>query len=95
MTEKVKVEVVYALAHEATNIELLVEINTSIKSVIDQSGILIKHSDIDLSKNKIGIFSQIKSLNDSVEEGDRIEIYRPLIADPKEARRKRIQKRTN
>lgn len=88
-----KIEVVYAFAEVASCIELEVENNTSIKSAIEQSGILSKHPEIDLMKNKVGIFSQLKSLDDLPEEGDRIEIYRPLAADPKEARRQRAEKR--
>ena len=60
MAEKMKIEVIYALAHDATTIELLVEENISIGSAIEKSGILIKHPEIDLSKNKVGVFSQIK-----------------------------------
>ncbi|KIE93474.1 hypothetical protein AP1022_00242 [Actinobacillus pleuropneumoniae] len=57
--------------------------------MILQSGILEKYTEIDLRTNKVGIFSRPVKLTDMVENGDRIEIYRPLIADPKEIRRKR------
>ena len=48
--------------------------------------------DIDLSKTKVGIWSRVVKLRDSVSDGDRIEIYRPLIADPKEIRKRRAEK---
>ena len=57
--------------------------------MIVQSGVLEKYTEIDLRQNKVGIFSRLAKLTDMVENGDRIEIYRPLVADPKEIRRKR------
>ncbi|MGL4214860.1 MAG: RnfH family protein, partial [Morganella morganii] len=53
------------------------------------SGILALRDDVDLTQNKVGIFSRPAKLTDIVSDGDRVEIYRPLIADPKEMRRKR------
>ena len=50
-----------------------------------------KYTEIDLRQNKVGIFSRLAKLTDMVENGDRIEIYRPLIADPKEIRRKKAE----
>ena len=50
------------------------------------------YADIDLSKTKVGIWSRVVKLRDSVSDGDRIEIYRPLIADPKEIRKRRAEK---
>jgi putative ubiquitin-RnfH superfamily antitoxin RatB of RatAB toxin-antitoxin module len=47
--------------------------------------------DIDLAKNKLGIYSRPVKLHDEVHDGDRVEIYRPLIADPKELRRQRAE----
>ena len=62
-----------------------------VQTAIVQSGILQQFNDIDLRTNKIGIFSLPVKLNDQLKEGDRIEIYRPLLADPKEIRRKRAE----
>ena len=59
------------------------------EEVINESGILTHFPQIDLSKNKVGIFGKITKLTNTVRAQDRIEIYRPLIADPKEARKKR------
>ena len=62
-----------------------------VQTAIVQSGILQQFNDIDLRTNKIGIFSRPVKLNDQLKEGDRIEIHRPLLADPKEIRRKRAE----
>ncbi len=88
MTNKT-VEVVYALPEQATVITLNIDDTTTVGEAISQSGILAKHPDIDLSRQAVGIFSQIVSLDTVPRDGDRIEIYRPLIADPKEMRRRR------
>jgi putative ubiquitin-RnfH superfamily antitoxin RatB of RatAB toxin-antitoxin module len=66
--------------------------NLTIEEAIEMSGILKKHKEIDLNINHVGIFNQVKKLTDKVNAGDRIEIYRDLIANPKEVRRKRAQK---
>ncbi|MBT3047384.1 MAG: RnfH family protein [gamma proteobacterium symbiont of Ctena orbiculata] len=59
------------------------------KQAIEASGILERFPEIDLKTNKIGIFGKATKLDALLSEGDRVEIYRPLIADPKEARKKR------
>lgn len=64
----------------------------TIEEVINKSGILDYYSEIDFNINKVGIYSNIKQLSDFVKQFDRIEIYRPLIIDPMEARRIRAQK---
>jgi putative ubiquitin-RnfH superfamily antitoxin RatB of RatAB toxin-antitoxin module len=59
------------------------------QQAIEASGILQRFPEIDLKTNKIGIFGKAAKLDAMLTEGDRVEIYRPLIADPKEARKKR------
>ena len=66
-----------------------VDEGTMIQTAILQSGILQRFTEIDLRENKVGIYSRPAKLNDQLKDGDRIEIYRPLLADPKEIRRKR------
>ncbi|PPS59370.1 hypothetical protein CRX72_25480 [Pantoea sp. BRM17] len=61
-------------------------------AALEASGLLQLRRDIDLAQNKTGIFSRPVKLGDTVEEGDRVEIYRPLIADPKELRRQRAER---
>lgn len=85
----ITVEVVYGLADEQTLLSFTVEEKTDIKSAIVQSGILEKYPDIDLETTKVGIFGKVAKMDQALREKDRIEIYRPLIADPKEVRKKR------
>ncbi|TCK01545.1 hypothetical protein EV694_0160 [Volucribacter psittacicida] len=88
---KIQIELAYALPDRYYLKTLQVESGTTIQHAILQSGILQQYTDIDLRQNKIGIFSRPAKLTDIVNAGDRIEIYRPLLADPKEIRRKRAE----
>lgn len=83
------VEVAHATDQKQTILALRVEAGTTAMQAIEQSGILQQFPDIDLAKNKIGIFAKLSKPDTELKEGDRVEIYRPLIADPKEVRRKR------
>lgn len=85
----IKVEVVYALPNEQTLLTLEVPEGSTVRDVILQSGILQRYPEIDLNKNKVGIFSKINKLDNSVRVMDRVEIYRSLTIDPMEARRLR------
>lgn len=89
MSEKIVVEVVYAYPERYFLKKLTLENPITIQNAIVQSGVLEKYTEIDLRQNKVGIFSRTTKLTDMVENGDRIEIYRPLIADPKEIHRKK------
>ena len=83
------VEVIYATLEQQRIISLEVESGATIEQCILLSGVLTEHPEINLQQTKVGIFSQVKPLDHQVIDGDRIEIYRPLIADPKAVRRKR------
>ena len=91
MSEKIVVEVVYAYPERYFLKKLTLENPITIQNAIVQSGVLEKYTEIDLRQNKVGIFIRLAKLTDMVENGDRIEIYRPLIADPKEIRRKKAE----
>lgn len=91
-TDKITVEVCYALPEKQTLLSLEVEASATIEQVIRQSGIIELYPEIDLTHNKVGIFSKLAKLTDILHDGDRIEIYRPLIADPKEVRKQRAEK---
>lgn len=73
--------------------DLDVPVGTTLRQAIEQSGVLQREPGIDLSTCRVGIFGKLKELDVPLREHDRVEIYRPLIADPKEARRKRAEKR--
>ena len=88
-TGMLHVEVVYALPGETTVIPVAIDKGSTIADAIEASGIERLFPQIKLDGNKVGVFSQIKSPGDEVYDGDRIEIYRPLKADPKQIRRKR------
>ncbi|QIM62673.1 RnfH family protein [Pasteurellaceae bacterium Orientalotternb1] len=89
--QKMVVDVAYAYPDKAFLKKVYLDSPVSIQNVILQSGVLEKFTEIDLRENKVGIFSRPAKLTDLVEDGDRIEIYRPLIADPKEIRRLRAE----
>ncbi|NKB38427.1 MAG: RnfH family protein [Gammaproteobacteria bacterium] len=91
-TSRLAVEVVYALKDQAYVQAVLVEPGTTLEEAIKQSDVLQKYPEIDLSLNRIGIYAELRNLQDIVDDGDRIEIYRPLQADPKDARRLRADK---
>ncbi|MGB3726679.1 MAG: RnfH family protein [Glaciecola sp.] len=92
MSNTVTIEITYALPNKQTLLSLNVPPNTTVEHAIEQSGILQLHPDIDLSNNKVGVWYKACKLDTCVNVGDRIEIYRPLIADPKEVRKRRAQK---
>jgi uncharacterized protein len=92
MSEQITVEVAYALPQRQSLLTVSVAPHSSVQQVIEQSGILQQFSEIDLSTQKVGIWSRPVKLEDNVKAGDRIEIYRPLIADPKDLRRRRAEK---
>lgn len=89
MAEKIDVEVVYALPHEQTLLKVQVPQGATLTEAIQLSGILDKCPEIDLSSNKVGIYGKLSKPDVELRDRDRIEIYRPLIADPKEVRRQR------
>lgn len=91
----IHVEVVYALPHEQKVFELAVESDLTVQDIIEQSGVLLAYPEIDLNENKVGVFSRNVKLDATVRDKDRIEIYRPLLADPKEIRRKRAEQAKN
>ena len=85
----ITVEVAYALPDRQVILAAVVPANSTAHQAIELSGIIEKFPEIDLAKNKIGIFSRLVPLSQTLQAHDRVEIYRPLIADPKAARRER------
>lgn len=89
----INVEIAYAKPEKQMLISISVAENCTILEVILQSGMLQAFPEIDLDSANVGIFSTLCSLEKIVENGDRIEIYRPLQTDPKDARRQRALKK--
>ena len=92
MPNTIAIEITYALPDKQTLLSLNVSPETTVQDAIEQSGILLLHSDIDLRTNKVGVWYKTTKLTTQLKAGDRIEIYRPLIADPKEVRKIRAEK---
>ena len=83
------VEVAYALADKQSLISIEVENGSTLKEAIEASGVLETFEQIDLTKDRVGIFAKFATLDTILREKDRVEIYRPLVADPKKARKER------
>ena len=88
------IQLCYALPEQAVVIDLDIEPGCTLEQAISQSGLLTQFPEIDLTQNKIGIYGKLKPLDTVARDGDRIEIYRPLQADPMESRRRRAQHKT-
>ncbi|MAD53989.1 MULTISPECIES: RnfH family protein [unclassified Idiomarina] len=86
------IEVAYATPERQAILTVTVAEGTDVKTCIERSGILEQFTDIDLGKQKVGIWSKATKLDAQPRDGDRIEIYRPLIADPKAIRKKRAER---
>jgi putative ubiquitin-RnfH superfamily antitoxin RatB of RatAB toxin-antitoxin module len=87
----IRVEVAYAKPELQVIIPLDVAEGITLEEAIEQSGILRQFPEIDLNQNKVGIFGKISKKDQVLREHDRVEIYRPLIADPKEVRKQRAK----
>lgn len=86
---EISVEVVCALPGAQHLVELKVARGTTAREAIARSGLLAQLPQIDPDRQKIGVFGRMIKADTVLQEGDRLEIYRPLIADPKDARRRR------
>jgi hypothetical protein len=89
MSSEILVEVAYALPQQQVIIPVKVAEGATAEQAVKASGILKKFPEIDLAQNKLGIFGKLTKNDTVLRERDRVEIYRPLIADPKEVRRQR------
>ena len=93
MAERLRVLVCYATARDEWLRELEVDPGATVGEAIERSGVLEAFPDINLTTQPVGIFAKKKTLDTVLRARDRIEIYRPLVADPKESRRKRAAKK--
>lgn len=89
MTESIRVQVVYALPERQDIVTIELPEGASVAQAVEASGLLQKYPDIDLARNKFGVFAKLVKADQVLRDRDRVEIYRPLIADPKEVRRQR------
>ena len=86
------VEVAYALPDKQSLISIEIKNGSTLKEAIEASGILETFEQIDLTKDRVGIFAKFASLDTILRDKDRVEIYRPLVADPKQVRKDRAAK---
>ncbi len=89
MIESINVEVAYAEPEKQIIRTVNVDVGTTIGAAIVQSGIMMDFPALELEEAKVGIFGKAAKMTTVLADGERVEIYRPLIADPKEVRRKR------
>jgi putative ubiquitin-RnfH superfamily antitoxin RatB of RatAB toxin-antitoxin module len=90
--QNIQVEVVLAMPERQELIALEVAIGSTVADAITRSGLAEMFEGFELDLEKVGIFGQKASPEQVLRDGDRVEIYRPLIADPKEVRRQRALK---
>ena len=83
------IEVIYALPHEQFLGKIQAPQGATVIEAIRLSGVMEKHPEIDLEKNKLGVYGKLSKADAVLRDRDRVEIYRPLLADPKEVRRQR------
>ncbi|MCK5809651.1 MAG: RnfH family protein [Cocleimonas sp.] len=89
MANEITVEVVYALPKEQTLLSFTAKAGVSVQDAILQSGILEHYPALELDKMAVGLFGKRTTMKIALRDKDRVEIYRPLIADPKEVRKRR------
>ncbi|MCJ8294151.1 MAG: RnfH family protein [Colwellia sp.] len=90
--DKITVEVVYGVPHKQKILTLLLTAGITVDQAVIESGIIDLFPEIDLTVNKVGVWNRAVKLTDPVNDLDRIEVYRPLIADPKDVRKRRAEK---
>ncbi len=89
MSETIRVEVVYALPEKQEIVSVVMPAGATVLQVIETSGMFSKYPEIDPAKNKLGVFAKLVKPETVLRDRDRVEIYRPLIADPKSVRKQR------
>ncbi|PKO83580.1 MAG: RnfH family protein [Betaproteobacteria bacterium HGW-Betaproteobacteria-11] len=89
MAENLLIEVVYALPERQDVVGLHLPPGSTVEQAIRASGLLAKYPEIDLAQNKLGIHARLVKTDTPLRDRDRVEIYRPLLADPKEVRKQR------
>ncbi len=89
--EMIEVEVVCALPERQTLVRIKVPVGTTAEQAVQRSGVLERYPELDLAQAKLGIFAKVIPPQRELREGDRVEIYRALIADPKAVRQKRAE----
>jgi putative ubiquitin-RnfH superfamily antitoxin RatB of RatAB toxin-antitoxin module len=92
MSTMLSIEVCYARREAQTVIALALPAGATVREAIEASGIAARHAEIDVATANVGIFGKLATLDTRLTDLDRVEIYRPLIVDPKLARQRRVEK---
>ncbi|MFM0741023.1 RnfH family protein [Paraburkholderia xenovorans] len=92
MSARLSIEVCYASASEQVLIAVDLPEGATLQQALDASGILKRFPQIDLGTQKVGVFGKLKPLDTVLADHDRVEIYRPLLVDPKLSRQRRVEK---
>ena len=92
MSTMLSIEVCYARREAQTVIALGLPAGATVREAIEASGIAARHAELDVATAKVGIFGKLATLDTPLTDLDRVEIYRPLIVDPKLARQRRVDK---
>ncbi|NPT38813.1 RnfH family protein [Paraburkholderia xenovorans] len=92
MSARLSIEVCYASAGEQALIAVELPEGATLRQALDASGILRRFPQIDLGTQKVGVFGKLKPLDAVLNDHDRVEIYRPLLVDPKVSRQRRVEK---
>jgi uncharacterized protein len=92
MSARLSIEVCYALPDQQALIAVDLPEGATLQQALDASGILQRFPRIDLTTQKVGVFGKIKALDAVLADHDRVEIYRPLLVDPKLSRQRRVEK---
>ena len=87
--DAIDIEVVYARPERQDLVRLTLPVGATLQQALEASGLLQKYPEIDPATGRFGIFAKLSKLDTVLRHRDRVEIYRPLIADPKEVRRQR------
>jgi putative ubiquitin-RnfH superfamily antitoxin RatB of RatAB toxin-antitoxin module len=90
--DKITIEVVYGVPHKQKILTISIDEGATVEQGIIDSGIVKLFPEIDLAINKVGVWNRTVKLSEILEDLDRIEVYRPLIADPKDVRKRRAEK---
>ena len=90
MSELISVEVVYPLPQKQEIFSVNLPPGATVREAIESSGVLARYPEIDLAKSKLGVFAKLAKPDSVLRDRDRVEIYRPMIADPKEVRKQRV-----
>lgn len=89
MAESIQVEVAYAKRDRQEVVRLQLPAGSTLRQAVEASGLVQRYPEIDLVKGRFGIYAKLAKVDTVLRDRDRVEIYRPLIADPKEVRKQR------